>query len=113
MANVRHSVGLMRTRISPTFRRETIGWWRGRTPRPPSTPGTTTISASPANEYPSGVMISQWSVAMGYAAAVLRRSASATTSSMPPHRKKACSGTSSCLPSRISWKPRIVSSMRT
>src|SRR5450755_1574560 len=40
-------------------------------------------------------------------------SAASSTSSMPPLRKNACSGTSSCLPSTISWKLRTVSSTFT
>src|SRR5215469_13021542 len=47
-----------------------------------------------------------------YAVAFIFSPAS-TTSSMPPLRKNACSGTSSYLPSRISWKPRTVSSTLT
>src|SRR5215813_6339292 len=39
--------------------------------------------------------------------------AASTTSSMPPLRKNACSGMSSCFPAMISLKPRIVSSIGT
>src|SRR5271165_4191409 len=48
----------------------------------------------------------------GYAVAFIF-SAASSTSSMPPLRKNACSGMSSCLPSTISWKLRTVSSTFT
>src|SRR6185437_1793069 len=50
---------------------------------------------------------------LGHYAVALSFSAASTTSSIPPTSRNACSGRSSYLPCRISWKPRIVSSRRT
>ena len=66
------------------------------------------ISTSSEKTSPSGV-----STSAGNLACAIIFLAASTTSSIVPFRKKALSGTSSCLPSMISSKPLIVSAIGT
>ena len=72
---------------SPGFRLDTSGAWLAMMPSWPALPGTTTISASPSNTGPSGVITSTaLGVVVSHQAVAFSSSARASTSSMPPTR---------------------------
>src|SRR5581483_6664151 len=100
-----------RTRSSPVFSNVMSDAWRGRMVIWPSAAGATTESTSPSEStWRSAVTISS---SRGIDYAFASRSAFSRACSIVPTIWKACSGRSSCLPSRISRKPRTVSILGT
>ena len=95
------------TRAVPATTSAAYSACRGRMATSPSRVRTTSRSASPSNAAHCGVTILIWNPFTAYFPAFL------STSSMPPAKRNALSGMSSCLPSMISRKPRSVSAMGT